>query len=61
MGKTPETQLGFVLGPENSWTAPQPVGEPPELESYLPSAPKSSNLVYPEFYRRVYVSAQNLE
>src|SRR3990167_4218214 len=35
MGRIPEAQLGFTLGPENNWTAPEPVGEPPELERKL--------------------------
>ena len=40
MEKTSRAQLGFILAPENDWTAPASVGEPPELESYLPSEPK---------------------
>ena len=34
MGRTPENQLAFAeVG--NTWTAPEPVGEPPELERKL--------------------------
>lgn len=35
MERVSKAQLEFVLGAENTWTAPEPVGEPPELEKKL--------------------------